>query len=158
MPAKVAREVFKNVSVCSLNAEALPRVHIGGRDSSLDGAASGQVSPVLRARLRFRYDILHALRCRLRGTLQALRSPTIDTQGGIHFQGQRRSRRCLHLMNFSLKKKKKTIIFVKLPLTSQNLYNFFSRNKQVTYLLFPNFILIIFNCQRLTLERERSTN
>lgn len=86
-----------------MGAEALPRVHVGGRSSSLDGTASGQMSPVLRARLRFRYDSLHALRCRLRGTLQALRSSTIDTQGGIHFQGQRRSRRCLHLRNFSLR-------------------------------------------------------
>jgi len=85
---KMAREVFKsrkNVfrSVCRV--KVLPRVHVGGRGSSLDGAASGQMSPVLRARLRFRYDILHTLRCRLRSTLQALGS---STQGGIHFQGQ----------------------------------------------------------------------
>lgn len=83
----VAREVFNFVKIPKhlSGAEALPRVHVGSHDSSLDGAASGQMSPVLRARLRFHHDILHALRCRLRGTFQALRSSTIDTQGGIHF-------------------------------------------------------------------------
>lgn len=69
----------KNVSQSVYRVEALPRVHVSGRDSSLDGTASGQMSPVLRARLRFRYDILHALRCRLRSSFQALRSSTIDT-------------------------------------------------------------------------------
>lgn len=63
-----------------LGEEALPRIHIAGGDSSLNGAASGQMSSVLRARaLWFCHDVLHALWYRLRRTLQAFRSSTIDT-------------------------------------------------------------------------------
>lgn len=65
--------------------QALPRVHVGGSDSSLNGAASGQMPPVLRGRLRLRHDRLHALRHRLRRALQALRS---STQGGVYLQRQ----------------------------------------------------------------------
>jgi len=68
---------LSNAARCDLirvydQGKALPRIHIRGCDSPLNGAASGQMSTVFRVRLRFRHDVLHALWHRLRCTLQAL--------------------------------------------------------------------------------------